>query len=712
MPSRLSRRTLQRLLLPSLLLAAFLLYISTSDSSSTQTGGPIDPSRLQRSLRALAGSRAGDAVDTYIAAQGLVHPDASSVWPDWRKKLGYGYTKDVDKEDGSSSGADAATTDHRDAALKVVGGGAGGAGPLAAVETLGDEAPAHQVPGGVLLQKEQLRNKVEAAGRKKAGAPEVPPDELEFLDDMPNVDVVALPDVAGLAADEEEVVVLSEDDRPTADSYLEHIQAIASEEAMTVADAKLGCDWPAGVDVNFQFGSDRDWARHDRPDEEIARKQAEWHAFIQRDLIPWKDVAGRFEGRGIVVCAGNERSARRLQVLLRMLKHFGTALPVEVHYFGDEELSASSREELAGLYPRVLFADLSAPDNVYKTKHDNFYINYNVKLAALLNSRFAEPLLIDSDNVPVSDPSALFTSDTYRSFGSVFFPDIARTRPQNPMWAITNTPCRPDEYEVESGQLVVDKRRFWYHLQLAAFFGHDAYYQEFLLGDKDCFRFAWHALRTPYGRPSRWVTSIGYVARPAGLEAFPAADALSEDEEEDGGIGEARREDMRLQGGAHSFYCGHSFGQHHPDGVDAPLLFLHGGLVKTLNAEQIVHARKHAGGFFSAYKQSLRANIVSPLNLLLRDSCLQGARLRRRLKARQISSTPERASIKFDGGRAYLSAAQADALEHVGQCTDLADVTPASAGDDGTPELRGFEEAFAAAGGFWMLDPEKWTKLW
>ena len=374
---------------------------------------------------------------------------------------------------------------------------------------------------------------------------------------------------------------------------------------MSISETKATCSWPSHADVNFQFGGQEDWVMADRSDAEVAARQTEWHDFMKHDLIPYSSVADKFEGRGIVVCAGNERSLLRLHVLLRMLRFHGSELPVEVHYFGDEELSPQNRTDLTAMFPSIAFNDLNGPDVLLHTKHSGFWINYNVKLASLLNSRFAEPMLLDSDNIPVADPARLFESDTYKTFGTVFYPDIARTRPQNPMWAITNTACRADEYEMESGQLAVDKTRFWYHLQLAAFFGHDDYYQKFLLGDKDCFRFAWHALKTPYGRPARWLTSVGYVARPRGAPAFPATDAPALSSS---GSGAAA-----FQGGPNSVYCGHSFGQHHPDGVDAPILFLHGGLVKTLSAEQIIYARRHAGGFFSAYKSSVKGNAVSLL---------------------------------------------------------------------------------------------------
>ena len=78
------------------------------------------------------------------------------------------------------------------------------------------------------------------------------------------------------------------------------------------------------------------------------------------------------------------------------------------------------------------------------------------------------------------------------------------------------------------------------------------------------FRFAWHALKTKYGSPPKWLTSVGTLA--------------------DNG-----------------FYCGHSFAQYHPDGRVA---FLHGGLVKTMAKEVMRWQRQSRGGIFQAFKRS------------------------------------------------------------------------------------------------------------
>ncbi|GKT50047.1 alpha-1,2-mannosyltransferase MNN24 [Colletotrichum spaethianum] len=228
-------------------------------------------------------------------------------------------------------------------------------------------------------------------------------------------------------------------------------------------------------------------------------------------------------------------------------------------------------ETMAGLnalYEPIYYNDLSKDHNIVHIKKDGMFgINYQLKTAALLNSKWAEPLLLDSDNIPMLDPAILYDSLQYTEYHTVFWPDIARTRPQNPAWAIFNTPCRMAEYEQESGQLLVDKRRFWYHLQLASWLNNEQgkYYNDFLLGDKDMFRFAWHALQTSFGKPKKWLTSVG------------------------------TKNDW--------FYCGHSFAQYHPD--DGRVAFLHGGLVKTVSLEVLRWNRDVMGGYLRHYKRAL-----------------------------------------------------------------------------------------------------------
>jgi alpha 1,2-mannosyltransferase len=356
---------------------------------------------------------------------------------------------------------------------------------------------------------------------------------------------------------------------PDADAFLQHFKAVTHLPGMSMAEAKSGCNWLAPWDVNFQYDELHEWVVHDRTDQELQMRRRQWHDFIESGLIPWEQYRNHFqEDRGIVIVAGNEKSLKRVRVVLNALAALDSKLAIELHYWGDE-MNEESKQNISAMWPKMYYNDLSEPSkqNIIRTHRNGFgLINYQMKTAAVMNSRFAEPLLLDADNIPVIDPEELYDTPVYKEYGALFWPDIARTRPNNPAWAITNTKCRTDEYEQESGQLIVDKRRYFYHIQLAAWMNNNAgdYYEKFLLGDKDTFRFAWHALKTQYGFPAKWLTSVGTVS-PDG------------------------------------YYCGHTFAQHHPDGRVA---FLHGGLLKTIPSETLKWLREERGGIFQVYKRS------------------------------------------------------------------------------------------------------------
>ena len=68
----------------------------------------------------------------------------------------------------------------------------------------------------------------------------------------------------------------------------------------------------------------------------------------------------------------------------------------------------------------------------------------------------AEPQ--DSDSIPLADPDALFSAPSYQRLGIWATPDYWKTASNNPMWAIMGVKCR-NEWEMESGQMVIDKQR-------------------------------------------------------------------------------------------------------------------------------------------------------------------------------------------------------------------------------------------------------------
>lgn len=196
----------------------------------------------------------------------------------------------------------------------------------------------------------------------------------------------------------------------TADEFMPHIKAVVQLPGISMNTAKSGCTWDAGLRVNFQYDASETWAKEDRTDGELDIKRREWHKFIQNDLMPYKDHASKFNGQGIVIVAGGAKGREQIKVILRALAKVGSKLPVEVHFW-DTEITEQDQQDIMSVSRNVFFNNLKdSSQNIVKTEYSAFVHNYQLKTAAVLNSRFAEILLLDSDNTPVIAPESLFDS--------------------------------------------------------------------------------------------------------------------------------------------------------------------------------------------------------------------------------------------------------------------------------------------------------------
>jgi Anp1/Mannosyltransferase putative len=218
-------------------------------------------------------------------------------------------------------------------------------------------------------------------------------------------------------------------------------------------------------------------------------------AVARDDLYP----EGRFEGRGIVICAGGARLLTCAWVLVNMLR--GTLdcnLPIELWHLGPQEL---------GPIEEALFADLdvTAVDALEVRKRHPMRTlgGWELKPYAIANSGFREVLLLDADNVPVIDPSFLFDSRQFAETGLLLWPDVEHLAPDNEIWSIVGLPYRPGAAG-ETGQIVVDKARCWHALQVALHMNeHSDFYYDHLHGDKETYLLAALLTGQPYAMPKR-----------------------------------------------------------------------------------------------------------------------------------------------------------------------------------------------------------------
>jgi hypothetical protein len=214
---------------------------------------------------------------------------------------------------------------------------------------------------------------------------------------------------------------------------------------------------------------------------------------------------GGFEGRGIVISAGGVRYLTCCWVLVNILRRVGCKLPIEVWHLGEDEIDANWIKLVEPLGVTCIDA------HEVRRRHPHPRLGgWESKSYAILHSRFEEVLFLDADNVPAVDPTFLFDTPEYRATGTIFWPDCNRTNPHQAAWRLFDVPYR-DEWEQESGQLLINKRRSWSTLNLCNWYNsHSDLVYQFLYGDKDTFRLAWHRVGTSFAMPPRipWASVV------------------------------------------------------------------------------------------------------------------------------------------------------------------------------------------------------------
>ncbi|KAG3110941.1 hypothetical protein PI125_g9574 [Phytophthora idaei] len=185
--------------------------------------------------------------------------------------------------------------------------------------------------------------------------------------------------------------------------------------------------------------------------------------------------------------------------LLRSVLH--CQLPVEIWFRPDEMKNATILEplrRLAKVEGNITFQEINDP----RAKR------FVAKIHAIYHSSFDRVLFLDADNVPVRDPSLLFTFPEFVKTGAIFWPDfwhpdstIFGIYENALLWELIDMPF-VDMFEQESGQLVVDRRRHAAPLALVRFYAlhRPDFFSSLRLvwGDKDLFRLAWLKLEIPF----------------------------------------------------------------------------------------------------------------------------------------------------------------------------------------------------------------------
>ncbi len=250
----------------------------------------------------------------------------------------------------------------------------------------------------------------------------------------------------------------------------------------------------------------------------------------------WKALFGNGE-RGIVMTGGNGDTAARILTTLKVLRRrHGCELPVEVFAYPDELELGGLRDEIEalgqvsvreieagrqnGVWKRESRGRLRAATAPRQRPHADaahpVRAEFQLKGEAVARSSFTDILYLDSDNVPVRDPTYLFDSPAFREHGYVLWPDFSKDSADNPIWRLTNTNCNPDQWQAESGQVLVSKTARG-GMNLAALLvayemnADIAFWYKLSGGDKDTFRYATFFLGLAYTAVETYPGSVGSV---------------------------------------------------------------------------------------------------------------------------------------------------------------------------------------------------------
>lgn len=214
-----------------------------------------------------------------------------------------------------------------------------------------------------------------------------------------------------------------------------------------------------------------------------------------------------------------------LTISLRMLRHYGSTLPMEVFL--------ASEEEYEPYICDTVFAELNAKcvilDKILKQAPNTASIaQYQYKPFAMLFSSFEQVLFLDADAFPLHDPAVLFSSDPYLSVNMVTWPDFWASSASPLYYTIASQTVPPTtkRASTESGVVIISKRTHWRTLLLATYYnyyGPSHYYPLFSQGaagegDKETFIAAAAAVGESFYQVSEPLRAIGHRAADGGMD--------------------------------------------------------------------------------------------------------------------------------------------------------------------------------------------------
>jgi alpha 1,2-mannosyltransferase len=190
---------------------------------------------------------------------------------------------------------------------------------------------------------------------------------------------------------------------------------------------------------------------------------------IHRDIeasLPEEFPHGMYEGVGIVFVGGDQFSWLTL-LGVQSLRSTGCSLPIEVIINGPEDYEYQFCEEML---PALNAKCIKVYDLLGVTfMKDVGFKGYQYKSLALIASSFEDVLLLDSDNIPISNPQGFFEEEPYKSFGLVTWPDYWERTSSPHLYEVLDMPvnetikARDGSWTLNQAQKVMNLSEVKYH---------------------------------------------------------------------------------------------------------------------------------------------------------------------------------------------------------------------------------------------------------
>lgn len=135
------------------------------------------------------------------------------------------------------------------------------------------------------------------------------------------------------------------------------------------------------------------------------------------------DAQSHPSSRGIIIVAGEGQFMYATQLIATIREAHRCDLPIEVFYYGAEDLRSEKREFLITTYRNVRTVDLAAFGHFDESFAHLDHGTWAMKPYAMLATNFTEVMLLDADSILLAHPYDFFEEAGYKETGTLFFHD-------------------------------------------------------------------------------------------------------------------------------------------------------------------------------------------------------------------------------------------------------------------------------------------------